>query len=107
LAGSAYRKLPAAAGLAQTRGSVSAFLLIAIISKYESPRDRRPQQAAVCASPENLSKAYRFQAILKKLPGFHNDPEWERLGHILLVRRPCILGLVERMVSRGLRVVWW
>jgi len=56
---------------------------------------------------ENLLKVYRFQAILKKFPGFNNDPEWERLGNILIVRRPCILGLVERMVSRGLRVVWW
>src|SRR5208282_5416592 len=41
-------------GLAQTRGSVSAFLVIptSIISKRKFLRDRRLQQAAVCASPE-------------------------------------------------------
>jgi hypothetical protein len=41
------------AGLAQTRVSVSAFLVIPIqiISMYMSLRDRRLQKAAVCASP--------------------------------------------------------
>jgi len=56
---------------------------------------------------ENLSNGGRFQAILKKLRWSKTEPEWERLGDILLVREPCVLGLVERMVSRGLRVVWW
>jgi hypothetical protein len=55
---------------------------------------------------ENILKGRRFQAIFKKLPWFNTEPKWERLGDILFVQRPCILGLVKRIVSADLRVVW-
>ncbi len=45
---------------------------------------------------EKMSRVGRFQT----------KPKWERLGDILLVQRPRILGLVERMVSGDLWVVW-